>query len=327
MKHNITVEGFGYRLRPVEIEDAEFIIAVRLEDAKRNRYIHTISEDVNIQKEWIENYLKRENDYYFVIENKITDKPEGLISIYEINGDKAEWGRWVIEKGSFAAVESEDLMFKGAFYHLGLSEVYSRTIVDNIPVVKFHDNNNEKIRCIHKGLFELNGQKYDGIEHYVTKEDYENNKKAILEKKSQRIYLRNLEEAVGSFKFHHTGIACKNITREEEAYKLLGYISNGKPFEDKEQGIKGLFMVNNNMPEIELLENLPESKTLDYWLEHRVKMYHTGYLVKNIEAAVDIFTRNGAKIISPLKQSKYFEKRICFLILKNMAMVELIEEV
>ena len=84
MKHNITVEGFGYRLRPVEIEDAEFIIAVRLEDAKRNRYIHTISEDVNIQKEWIENYLKRENDYYFVIENKITDKPEGLISIYEI---------------------------------------------------------------------------------------------------------------------------------------------------------------------------------------------------------------------------------------------------
>ena len=53
MKHRITVEGFGYRLRPVRLNDAQFIIDVRLEDTARNKFIHAISRDVKAQEDWL----------------------------------------------------------------------------------------------------------------------------------------------------------------------------------------------------------------------------------------------------------------------------------
>ena len=55
-------------------------------------------------------------------------------------------------------------------------------------------------------------------------------------------------------------------------------------------------------------------------------MYHFGYLVKDIEKVYEVFTTKlRAKVASPMKESQYFGKRICFLVLNNMFMIELIE--
>ncbi|HEB7542452.1 TPA: hypothetical protein RZH72_001706 [Campylobacter coli] len=55
-------------------------------------------------------------------------------------------------------------------------------------------------------------------------------------------------------------------------------------------------------------------------------MYHFGYIVEDIEKAQKIVKQLGAKLISPLKYSMYFRKRICFLVLKNSFIIELIEK-
>lgn len=326
MKHNFSLEGYGYRLRPIKLSDAQLIIDIRLEDAERNKYIHTITRDVSLQEEWLRRYFEREGDYYFVIENRITKETEGLIAFYNEDDGKAEWGRWVIRKGSLAAIESVYLMYKIAFEKVGLKELYCRTITNNEEVVSFHTSIGEKFRTIHTNLFEVNGTYYDAVEQYSDREHFEELIAPKLEKKSAMIYNRNLKRAIGSFEFHHLGIATKGIEKELPIYTMLGYEKIGRTFEDIEQGIRGIFLEAKGQPLIELLENLEGSTTLDQHLEKNNKIYHTAYYVKDIERAVEIFKDNRAKIIFPYKESVYFKKRICFMMLSNMAMIELLEE-
>lgn len=325
MKHTIVIEGYAYKIRPVTLLDAAFIVDIRLEDKERNQYIHEIPRDVSIQEEWIEEYFKREGDYYFVIENKITGDKEGLISIYHIENEKAEWGRWIIKKGSMSAIESVDLIYKTAFGKLGLEELFCRTIKENESVVAFHHAIHQKVRNIPENVIEWNGKKCYIVEQYVDKEYYYNEIQSELEKKAYQIFLRNMRFAVGKFEFHHIGVATKEIEKEFSYYKIFGYLREGNSFEDNEQGIKGQFIINENQPRLELLENISGSTTLNTFLEKNIHMYHTAYLVENIEKVIELFMRNRAKLLSPLKESVYFKKRICFLVLANSFLIELIE--
>ncbi len=55
-------------------------------------------------------------------------------------------------------------------------------------------------------------------------------------------------------------------------------------------------------------------------------MYHIAYSVENIESAADELVKNAnAMIISQIKDAEYF-KRVCFLALPNMQIIELVEE-
>ncbi|MFA0026823.1 GNAT family N-acetyltransferase, partial [Vibrio sp. 10N.261.49.A5] len=69
MKKTVFIEGMSFRLRLVTVEDADFIVKLRLQDAERNKYINPISSDIAQQQQWIEHYLKKNNDYYFVVED------------------------------------------------------------------------------------------------------------------------------------------------------------------------------------------------------------------------------------------------------------------
>lgn len=325
MKKNIQFDGSAYRLRSVQVEDAEFIISTRLEDIERNKFISPISEDTSLQRKWIEAYLLKEDDYYFVIENRLTGNKEGLIGIYNILDNKAEWGRWVLKKGSLAALESVNLIFKFAFNKLNLDEIYSRTIIENIPVISFHNSLPQLQRGLLKNEFNINGVAYDAFEHYITKSYYLEKLQANLENRIHLVFQRNFRALLGKLNFHHIGVATENIEKEFESYQMLGYRKEGEFFEDHEQGIRGLFIVADGQPRLELLENLSGSTTLDIWIERKVKMYHFAYQVQNIEKVMDIFNKNKIKTISPLKISAYFKKRISFLMVSSSFLVELIE--
>lgn len=325
MKHRYSMDGYAYRLRPVKMADAKFIVDTRLEDLERNQFIHRISPDVSEQEEWLKAYFERENDYYFIVENRITGKQEGLISIYDAVDGKAEWGRWVLKKGSLASAESVYLLYRIAFEQIGLKELYCRTIADNVSVVSFHTSIGEKLRTVHKECFSLNGKLYDAVEQYADKEHFYAEISPRLEKQAHMILKRNLKKEFSGFEFHHIGVATKSIEKELPIYAMLGYTKESDFFEDAAQGIRGLFLEAKNHPRLELLENLPESHTLDKQLASNNKMYHTAYYVGDIEKAIEVLTRNRAKIISPLKNSVYFGKRICFLMLPNMSMIELLE--
>lgn len=326
MKHRYSLEGYGYRLRPIKRTDAAFVIEVRLEDSERNRFIHPISRDVSEQEAWLERYFERDGDYYFVVENRITGAAEGLVAFYDEADRRAEWGRWVLKKGSLAAAESVYLLYRIAFEQADLRELYCRTVADNTSVISFHTSIGEKTRCKHEGIFKINDTQYDAVEQYSDREHFYREIAPVLEKQAGMIYRRNVKQAIGPITFHHIGVAVHRIEKELPIYTVMGYKKEGKIFEDPEQGIRGLFLTAQDQPRLELLENLEGSHTLDKQLELGQKLYHMAYYVRDIEKAIDLLAKNRAKIISPPKNSTYFKKQICFLMMPNMMIVELIEE-
>ena len=83
MEHSIRVTCARYRLRPVTLGDAAFIVELR-SDPQLNRYLHEISPRVEDQVAWLERYFARPDDYYFIVEDADSGERHGAIGIYEI---------------------------------------------------------------------------------------------------------------------------------------------------------------------------------------------------------------------------------------------------
>ncbi len=83
MEHSISVTCARYRLRPVTLGDAAFIVELR-SDPQLNRYLHEISPRVEDQVAWLERYFARPDDYYFIVEDADSGERHGAIGIYEI---------------------------------------------------------------------------------------------------------------------------------------------------------------------------------------------------------------------------------------------------
>jgi RimJ/RimL family protein N-acetyltransferase len=174
MNHNIRVEGLAYSLRPVQPSDAQFILDIRSSSPERQRYLHAIGPSVDSQRTWIDDYLARENDYYWVIERKSTGNNEGLIGIYDVDQEikTAEWGRWILRPSSLGAVESALLIYRAAFQYIKLNSLYCITVADNKPVVSFHDSCGLPRIEIIKNRFSLADGVFDGIKHQCNLSDY-----------------------------------------------------------------------------------------------------------------------------------------------------------
>jgi RimJ/RimL family protein N-acetyltransferase len=154
MDHDLVLDGWSYRLRPVTVGDAGFIHALR--SGERGRFLHAQQGDVADQVRWTEAYLRRPGDYYFVVEDVADATPEGTVAIYDVQGTSAEWGRWVLRDGSLAAIESALLVYRCGFDILGLDELYCRTMAANQAVVSFHTS---------FGLVTAGDELVDGIPH------------------------------------------------------------------------------------------------------------------------------------------------------------------
>lgn len=168
MRHNIILEGFVFRLRPVCDKDAGFIVNLR-SDLELNRFLHATPISLDSQLDWLASYYVRPGDWYFVLERRCDGTPEGLISIYDLDPRQrnAEWGRWVLRKGSIGTVESVWLIYRCAFERLELREVYCRTVALNQSVVSFHDSCGIAERSLLLNHFNLNGRSLDAVEHRV----------------------------------------------------------------------------------------------------------------------------------------------------------------
>lgn len=168
MRHEISILGPAFRLRPISDSDASFVLQLR-SNPELNRYVHAVSQSVAAQLEWFAHYYERPGDYYFVIERRDSGASEGVISIYDVNpqGTSGEWGRWILKPGSLAAVESAWLIYNCAFEKLSLDQVFCRTVADNGPVVSFHDSCGITSRHLLPRHFDLRGKRADAVEHRV----------------------------------------------------------------------------------------------------------------------------------------------------------------
>lgn len=125
--------------------------------------------------------------------------------------------------------------------------------------------------------------------------------------------------------FHHIGIACRSVDREAAAYTVAGYAAEGDDFVDPIQGIQGRFLGGAG-PRLELLTPTPGSDVLDPWLAKGVKMYHLGFEAVDFESEIERLQGERAKIVRPPVPAVAFGgRRICFLMMPNLALLELIE--
>lgn len=173
MRHSISLTCVRYRLRPVTLDDAPFIVKLRT-DPLLSRFLHEISPRVEDQVDWLERYLERPDDYYFIVEDADSGDPHGAIGIYDIaeHGSEAEWGRWILKRGSLAALESVWLICEVGFSSLGLKSMSSRTLVDNPRVVSFHDSFGASRVAVREGHFLVRGERKSAVEHCVKAVDW-----------------------------------------------------------------------------------------------------------------------------------------------------------
>jgi RimJ/RimL family protein N-acetyltransferase len=170
LRHNLSVEGHAFRLRPVEIGDAAFILELRL-DPQSNRYLHRGATNLHGQQTWIEQYFDRLGDYYFVIENRATGAPQGTAGIYNVDAAErtAEWGRWIVRAGSLAALESACMVYTAAFDLLDLEALTCRTILENASAVAFHDSFGVQRIGLLPCYFDCGGRVLDAVEGRLTR--------------------------------------------------------------------------------------------------------------------------------------------------------------
>jgi RimJ/RimL family protein N-acetyltransferase len=164
MRHDLQVEGFGVRLRPVRMEDAPFIVWLRNLDHVKGR-VGDSATDTAGQEDWLRVYFERPGDYYFIIETS-GGLAVGAYGIYDVKGDSGESGRWVIRPEVPAAVPSAMLGFDTVFDTLGLCEVRVNTVSTNRSVLSL----NRKFGCRQTGItpaHQLIGGKPVDLVHFV----------------------------------------------------------------------------------------------------------------------------------------------------------------
>lgn len=128
--------GINYQLRSVCPEDSTEILRLRL-DSALNAFIHETSPTVH--KDWLSEQITKPGDYYFAIESLDSFAIQGFVGIYNITENRGEWGRWILNLGSPAAVESYWMILKFGF-ELGLNEICSKTDAANKKVNSIHDS-------------------------------------------------------------------------------------------------------------------------------------------------------------------------------------------
>jgi RimJ/RimL family protein N-acetyltransferase len=136
MQHSVTAEGWGVRLRPVRLEDADFIVWLRNLAHARGK-VGDSAPDRTAQEGWLRAYFERPGDYYFIIET-VAGTPVGAYGIYDVRDDSAESGRWVIRPEVPAAIPSAMLAFDTAFSRLNLKELRVKTVSSNRNVLSLN---------------------------------------------------------------------------------------------------------------------------------------------------------------------------------------------
>lgn len=124
--------------------------------------------------------------------------------------------------------------------------------------------------------------------------------------------------------FHHIGVACRNLDAEERAFGLLGYHRERPEFCDPIQGVVGRFVIGGG-PRLELLRNRSEPGVLSAWLRKGVRFYHLAYETGDLgQAAAQLLVAGAKALMEPVPAVAFDGRLICFYMLPNLSLVELI---
>jgi len=163
------LEGKFVNLREIIPDDAEFVLSLRCNERK-SRFLNKTEYNLEKQIAYIENYLKKDSEWYFIIENK-EHNPLGTVRIYNVKNDQYTGGSWLMTDNATAneVLEGSLLARKYAFEIIGFKKDCFDVRKENKKVIRFHKLCGAKI---------VGENDIDYFFEY-TKEDFENNKEKL----------------------------------------------------------------------------------------------------------------------------------------------------
>lgn len=130
--------GKYVNLREVKIDDADFILKLRCDD-KKSQFLHKTEYNLEKQQSYINHYLKIQNEWYFIAEDK-NGVRIGTYRIYDVQGDSFCIGSWLMEDGVSAeqSFETDYLVRLYGFNILGFNKIHFDVRKENKKVWRYH---------------------------------------------------------------------------------------------------------------------------------------------------------------------------------------------
>lgn len=128
------------------------------------------------------------------------------------------------------------------------------------------------------------------------------------------------------FKFHHIGVAVKDIDATAAIYQDGGYHISDAVF-DPIQNVNICWLTKEGMPMVELLAPVDEQSPVCRILEKNgVTPYHTCYVVEDMDWAVAELRKQKYVLVSkPEKATAIHDCRVAFLHHRLVGLIELVE--
>lgn len=133
------VTGKSLIFRNACLADAAFILSLRT-DAKKCQHLSSVSGQLLDQEVWLEKYALRDNEVYFIIENKVGELL-GTVRLYANVKHSFCWGSWIIKDGApqTHAIESALMVYAYGIDMLGFKSAYFQVNKENERVCMFHE--------------------------------------------------------------------------------------------------------------------------------------------------------------------------------------------
>jgi len=122
-------------------------------------------------------------------------------------------------------------------------------------------------------------------------------------------------------KFHHIGIACKNIDEEIANISKIHTFTKqtGKVF-DEQQNAELVLLTLADGTNIELIAG----KQVESFVKKNITYYHICFEVDDILAEADRLVAEGALLISPPKPAVLFDNRLVAFLNVSYGLIELL---
>lgn len=129
-----------------------------------------------------------------------------------------------------------------------------------------------------------------------------------------------------SFKFHHIGVAVKEINLTATIYAAGGYNQSETIF-DSIQNVNICWLTKDGMPTVELLAPVNETSPVNKILEKNgVSPYHICYEVNDMDSVIkDLRKQKYVMVCKPVPAVAIHNCRVCFLFNKHIGLIELVE--
>jgi len=122
-------------------------------------------------------------------------------------------------------------------------------------------------------------------------------------------------------KFHHVGIACKNIDEEVASISRINQVIEQSPKTfDEEQNAELVLLTLADGTKLELISG----GQVEIFIRKNITYYHLCFEVDDINGEIDRLVNDGAFLIAPPKPAILFNNRLVAFLNVSYGMIELL---